>query len=147
MWGLVLLVGSAAACGGDPLGEPPPDRTPPPGSQQLGVFEGKVPCAECERTKVRLTLHHDAVSGAPTAYVLERIDVGHGNDRQIFRGTWATTVGSAADPNSTIVTLSNEPAELTHFQQVGQTLLLVLDDTLEPRVGNSVHSFTLSKTE
>jgi hypothetical protein len=127
---------------------PPPDRRPPPGSRMHGVFEAKVPCADCQLVKVRLTLHRDIADGLPTTYVLERIYVGKGNDRHTTRGQWSEATGARVDPEGFIVALDDAtPDEFRRFLAVGDDLLLMLDAELEPRVGDNVHSFTLSRTD
>lgn len=55
------------------------------------------------------------------------------------------SVGSGIDPQATVATLAG--SEFTHYQRVGENLLLILDGNLEPRVGNAAQSFTLSRTE
>ena len=87
------------------------------------------------------------MTNAPTAYVLQRIFVGKGNERHVTLGAWTTSVGSKVDPAATVATLAGSPGEFAHFQQVGANLRLMLDGNLEPRVGDAVHSFTLSRTE
>lgn len=145
----MLVVGCAA----DPATStshpvPPPNRAPPPGSSRVVVFEGKTPCGNCNRVKIRLTLHRDEVTGAPTEHILERIGVGLSDERHVTRGPWTLATGSAVDPGASIVNLAGDtPAEYAHYQRVGETLLLLLDDNLQPRVGNAEHSFTLSLTE
>lgn len=126
---------------------PPPSREPPSGSVRLGVFEGKVPCSDCNKVKVRLTLHRDAQTLAPTSYVLERINVGNDDARLITEGTWTTAVGSPVDERLAVAVLATAPPGFTRYLMLGANLLLVLDDKLEPRVGNALYSFTLSRTE
>lgn len=136
-----------ASC--DPSAEPViPDRSPPEGSVMHGVYEGKIPCEDCERVKVRLTLHRSADDGSPTSYLLERILVGKGDDRHVTQGEWSEDVGAPVDPDGAVYLLDSQtPDDFRRYLAVGDDLLLQLDAELEPRVGNSVHSFTLSRTE
>lgn len=137
------------ACDGDEtadMAELSDLRTPPPGSAQFGIFEGRVPCADCERLKLRLTLHKNAQDETPTTYVLERIYVGSGDTRHVTDGRWSVDV--ATGPDAVVYQLDGAtPVEFSRFLPVGHDLLLLLDDNGEPRVGNASHSFTLSRTE
>jgi hypothetical protein len=94
-----------------------------------------------------LTLHRSAQDDSPSAYLLERVEVGHGNDRLITRGTWTTGADTPAGSCNPVVQLDGSPDDFTRYLAVGANLLLMLDATLAPRVGNAVHSFTLSRTE
>ncbi len=94
-----------------------------------------------------LTLHRDAQTLAPTSYVLERINVGNDDARLITEGTWTTAVGSPVDERLAVAVLATAPPGFTRYLMLGANLLLVLDDKLEPRVGNALYSFTLSRTE
>jgi hypothetical protein len=135
------------ACAEEAPASPVPNLEPPAGSVRFGIFEGKVPCSGCERIKMRLTLHRDERDDSPTVYVLERIEVGHGNERLISRGTWTTAEGSPTAPCATVVTLDGSPDAFRRYLLLGTNLLLMLDQNLEPLVGNDVHSFTLSRTK
>lgn len=151
MFSLRILSVTAAlfisACDQDPE-VAVPDRSPPEGSVMYGAYEGKIPCTECERVKVRLTLHRDADDNSATTYVLERIFVGDGNDRLVTQGEWTEEVGAPVDPDGTVVLLDTQtPDDFRRYLAVGDDLLLLLDSQLEPLVGNSQHSFTLSRTE
>lgn len=125
----------------------PPDLTAPQGSELYGTFEGRVPCANCERIKVGLTLHRRVGDASPATYVLQQIFVGIGNERHVSKGTWTIIRGSAIDPDARVYLLdAHAPEEARRYMAVGDDLLLMLDDALVPRVGDAAHSFTLSRT-
>ena len=93
------MVGAVApvmvwACTGVPEVEPVVAtwRNPPPGSRTHGVFEGRVPCDDCERVKI-LTLHRDAKEDVPTTYVLGRVYVGQSDVHHGAEGDWEVTGG------------------------------------------------------
>jgi NlpE N-terminal domain len=140
---LALLL--CAACGPDFSARP--DTSPPAGSRLYGVFEGKTPCDDCERIKFALTLHVNDSTGAASTYVMERIDVGKGNDRTVTQGDWSRQVTIPLDPAAKYYALAGSPAELGRFWAIGDNLLLMLDEDLQPRVGNAEHSYTLSRTQ
>lgn len=121
---------------------------PPPGSILYGVFEGRIPCADCEKVKMGLTLHQNAKDHSPTTYVLQRVSVGKGNDVTVTEGKWKRIRGTKKDKKAVILRLEgNTPPEYSHFLAVGDDLLLLMDADLEPRVGDAGYSFTLSRTQ
>lgn len=138
---VVAGMGSGAACT-----EVAALPSPEPGAAVYGVFEGRVPCQDCERIKVRLTLFEDPASSDPAACTLERIHVGKGDDRTVDSGGWRTTIGAPTDSDATVVVLDPGPPEFARYQHVGPDILLILDGASQPRVGDASGSFTLSRT-
>ena len=142
-----IAAAALAACGSEAAGDLGALRSPPMGSGTFGVFEGKTPCSDCERIKVRLTLFARPDRGTPTGYLLERIYVGKGDERTVDEGGWQTTTGSPTDADAVVVILNpTAPQEFRRFQRVGDNILLMLDDRCLPRVGDAQHNFTLSRT-
>lgn len=116
-------------------------------SQPYGVFEGRIPCGDCERVKVRLTLHRNPANNAPTEYLLERIQVGKGNDRLVARGRWQVVDVPIPDRYGVAYRLDEEaPPDFGIYLPVGNDILLFLNPDMRPRVGDASHSFTLSRT-
>jgi hypothetical protein len=127
--------------------EPIPTLEARSDSQPYGVFEGRIPCGDCERIKVRLTLHRNPANNAATEYLLERIYVGKGNDRETTRGTWKTVDAPLPDRYGVAYRLDQtSPVDFSFYMPVGANLLLFLNEDLQPRVGDASHSFTLSRT-
>ena len=94
-----------------------------------------------------LTQFADSRTNTPTEYPLERIYVGKADDRTVNEGAWQTTLGAPTDADVVVVDLDpTARPELSRFQRVGNDILLILDDTDQPRVGDAQHSFTLSRT-
>lgn len=122
-------------------------RKPPSGTTLWGAFEGKVPCSGCERVKVAITLHQHSGSGEPASYVLELIHVGRGDERAISTGSWTRSAPfpSAAGPTAIVRLDASAPALQRTYLAVGQNILLMLDERLEPQVGDPQHGFTLSR--
>lgn len=113
----------------------------------FGVFEGRVPCADCERVKVRLVLRRDPETNAPTTYVLERINVGQGNARHTTTGRWTITRGAKGNPRAAVYRLGAQaPAGFRLYQVADDNILLLLDDGMRLKVGDAGHSYTLSRT-
>ena len=115
-------------------------------------FENHVPCtiddppaADCQRVKFGLVLYRDAESNEPTTYVMSRIRVGVGNDRQVNEGTWSIGQGTALDPEATVYRLdTGAPEGLDVYWPIGDDILFVLDEELMPRVGDAAHGYALN---
>lgn len=112
----------------------------------FGVFEGRTPCPDCERTKVRLILYQNPTTKAPTTYVLERIYVGKDNIRHITKGDWAITRGTKEDSKAMVYQLNTDLEGFGLYQAADKNILLFLEDDLSLKVGTPGHSYTLSKT-
>ena len=130
-----------------------PSSTDPPVAVEtgdptlLGVFEGRVPCTDCERVKVRLTLFQDAATREPTTYVLELIHVGLGDERQTTEGPWTITHGTATDDEAIVYGLGGDATDgYRQFQVADENILLFRGGDGSLTVGDASHSFTLSRT-
>src|SRR5688500_6783993 len=111
------------------------------GGSLVGVFEGKVPCDDCERVKNAVALFQEPSTRAPTTYLLREIFVGKGDAIYDSRGTWKTAAGTAADPGATVLVLEPEAGGAArYYQRVDENILLELDEQKRPRVGNASHS-------
>jgi hypothetical protein len=111
----------------------------------LGVFEGKIPCDDCERIKVRLSLYVKENNSA--GYTLERIYVGKGDDRTTNSGNWTISQGIKVNPNALVYILdSNSPTDFRYYYAVDDNLLLMLNGTMDLKVGDASGSYTLSRT-
>lgn len=120
-----------------------PDFIPP--DSLIGVFEGKIHCADCQQTKVRLTLYLN--KDKSPGYLLERVYVGKGNDVTKTSGSWTVSKGINIDPDAVVYQLDgNSPAEFGSYYAVDNNLLLFLDENKNLRVGDAAHSYTLSRT-
>jgi hypothetical protein len=147
-WLLTATALTLVACTGDPPPPPLPPITPPAGSELYGVFEGRTPCEGCDRVKLWLVLHRSAQDRSPTAYMLGRIYVGQGNDRHLTEGRWTSITGTPSDPAAVLYRLDDAaPGEYARYLAIGPNILLLLDQNLEPRVGDASHSFALSRTQ
>ena len=115
-------------------------------------FENHVPCAiddppaeNCQRVKFGLVLYRDPESNEPTTYVMSRVRVGVGNDRQVNEGTWSIGQGTALDPEATVYQLdTGAPDGLDVYWPIGDDILFVLDEQLMPRVGDAAYGYALN---
>jgi hypothetical protein len=117
------------------------------GDSIFAVFESRIPCADCEVIKFGLALYWDRETKTPTTYEMARVYVGKGNDRTVNKGTWIITSGTKLDPQTAVYQLdSNAPQEFRSFWAIGQDILFILDQNMNPRVGNAAWGYALNKT-
>ena len=144
--GVMLTAVFTSACGSQDAA-PPPSPTTIPEAALVGVFEGRFPCADCERLKTSLTLLQDPTSNVPTTYERREVFVGRDNTVHDTRGAWRIRRGASTDADAIVLELDPDESEsLVHYLKVDENILLLLDEQLRPRVGNASHSFTLSRT-
>ena len=136
----------------------PPTRPPlppvPAGASEFGLFDGRTPCHElvveltkfpvssgCLKIKLRLTLYQDAITGAPSTYLL----MGTSTYRE---GTWEVTQGMEGDAEAVIYQLHLEEGQPpVAFLHVDENHLFTLDRDMHLLVGNELFSYTLSRAE
>jgi hypothetical protein len=112
------------------------------------VYEGRIPCVvpveTCEKIKIGLTLYHDPKTGIPTTFWLGYVGT-LGNDRVIEQGEWSIKHGVPGYPEAEVIALdSNATLELRYYWQVNEDILLLLDNGLNPRVGDTAWGYMLS---
>ena len=119
-----------------------------------GVFEGRTPCREvagrlnpfrigsdCMKLKWKLTLHQDAVTGAPTRYVLE----GTAYRSAPRMGTWAV-LRKRSDPGRIVYVLDpGDTQRSLSFVRADHNILLFAGEDGSPLVGDGYFSYTLNR--
>ena len=124
------------------------------GPSVFGVFEGRTPChgisgelkmaqhAGCTKAKWRVTLFQNPETGVPTTYKIE----GTLFRRTLREGSWATSRGTANNPNATVYALNGTDSQPALFLLKGDdNVLFFLNGTREPMVGNAEFSYTLNR--
>jgi hypothetical protein len=127
--------------------EPPYPEVNADGDPILAVFEGRIPCnvANCEKLKVGLVLYQHRKAKSPTTYWLGIIGAS-GNDRIVTQGTWTIRHGVKEYPEAVVWELdSNTPLDLRFYWHVNENILLLLDQSMSPKVGNAAWGFMLSR--
>jgi hypothetical protein len=128
--------------------DPPYPQINASGDPILAVFEGRIPCAadNCELRKVGLVLYADSAMKAPSTYWLGIVGVGAGNDRIVFQGAWTIRKGVAEFPGAVVYELdASAPYDLRRHWRVSEDVLLPLDASMRPLVGNSAWGYMLSR--
>jgi hypothetical protein len=127
--------------------DPPYPQVNAGGDPILAVFEGRTPCpvVNCEKLKVGLVLYHDRKESSATTYWLGIIGT-HGNDRVVTSGTWAIRRGVENYPDAVVYELdANAALDLRYYWRVNDDILLLLDRSMHPKVGNSAWGYMLSR--
>jgi hypothetical protein len=128
--------------------DPPYPETNIAGDPIFVVFEGRVPCTlqDCTVVKVQLVLYQNRETGAPATYWLGLVRVGLGNERMVTQGTWAIQRGVNEYSEGVVYKLdSNTDAAFQYYWRVSDSILLMLDENLNPKTGNAAWSYTLSR--
>jgi hypothetical protein len=124
------------------------------GDPAMADFENHIPCVDienksienCDRIKFGIVLYHDPQTKAPTTYIISRVHVGVNSERTVNKGTWTTTRGNALDPNAVVYKLdSNAPEEFRNFWALGEDILFILNQEMQPRVGDAAYGYALNR--
>jgi hypothetical protein len=116
------------------------------GDGVFAVFESRIPCDDCEKIKFALALYMDSETKMPTTYQMARVYVAKGNDRTINTGTWTITHGTSLNSQAVVYRLdTNAPQEFQFFWAIGEDILFILDQEMNPRVGTAGYSYALNR--
>jgi hypothetical protein len=127
---------------------PPYPEVDAGGNPIQAVYEGRIPCVlkNCEKMKIALVLYHDRSSRAPTTYWFGSVAVSDDDDRVVTQGRWAERRGVKGYPDAVVYELdSNTPVELRYFWRVNEDIVLPLDQSMGPKVGNASWGYMLSR--
>ncbi|HTC21755.1 MAG TPA: copper resistance protein NlpE [bacterium] len=112
----------------------------------LGVFEGRLPCADCPGIDTRLTLTQEG----------KYVDIGHFTLKQTYldrsvqplesRGEWTVIKGTAQDDNAVVYELRPGPSKrILYFLKMGDRKVKLLDkdgNEIDPQL-----DFSLSRVQ
>lgn len=117
------------------------------GDSILGVFEGRTPCADCEKIKMALALYENQETKEPSTYWLARVYGGTSDERVVTEGTWARRRGTKEYPDAVVYELdSSTPEDLRLYWRVNEKILLPLDRDENLKAGNASWGYMLSRT-
>lgn len=118
------------------------------GQSVIAVYENRIPCADCERTKVAVVLYGSSQPWQPQSYHLAQVFVGKSDDRLEKFGSLVQKTGTGLDPQATYLQFDEQaPPELKYFWVIGENLLFILDQHLMPQVGDASHGYVLNRTK
>lgn len=143
---IFIILGLAlSGCGTTPISKADGPR---PGKKEilLGIFEGKLPCADCPGIQTRLTLTQEG----------KFIDIGHFTLKETYlersvkpletKGEWTVIKGTLQDDNAVVYELTPDNSkQLRYFLKTDDTGVKQLD-----KDGNEIDSkldFTLKKVK
>ncbi len=91
----------------------------------LGVFEGTLPCADCDGIRTELTLFLQ-----PDTYLLRETYLGGSNAGKTVtsEGSWQAALGLEGEPDATVIQLDpGKPESMRSFREAGGDRLELLD--------------------
>jgi len=107
-----------------------------PDSNSVLVFEGTLPCADCNGIKTTLTLYHNKIKNQ-TTYKLREVYLYQNNDKTFDTyGNWNALKGTQQDPNAIVYQLAvqNEDPEdpdVINYLVVDKRTLMLIDDEMK----------------
>jgi copper homeostasis protein (lipoprotein) len=110
------------------------------------IYEGTLPCADCEGLKTVLTLYSDARTKAPKSYKLSETYLTNrpGKHTMVTLGQWTILRGTPTNPDATVYQLNpDKPGSPRSFLVVGDNQLKQLGQDLQEIQSNL--NFTLTK--
>jgi hypothetical protein len=135
------------------LRQAPPAFAPPypsldaNGAPVMGVFEGRTPCADCEKIKMALALYENRETKEPSTYWLARVYGGKSDDRVVTEGTWSKRRGTREYPDAVVYELdSSTPEDLRRYWRISEEIMLPLDRDMNLKAGNASWGYMLSRT-
>lgn len=121
-------------------GEPDATRT------FIGVFEGVLPCADCEGIKTELTLYQDVANADNNSYILKETYLGINTGDTTFtsKGKWDVLKGIKTDKEASVFFLNyDRPDESIYYLKEDEATIVMLDKE-QNRIQSSLN-YTLKK--
>lgn len=112
----------------------------------VGVFEGVLPCADCEGIRTELTLYQDVANADNNSYILKETYLGVNTGDTIFtsKGKWDVLKGTKADAGASVFFLNyDKPDESKYYLKEDDTTIVMLDK--EQNKINTRLNYTLRK--
>jgi uncharacterized lipoprotein NlpE involved in copper resistance len=112
------------------------------------IYEGTLPCADCEGINTTLTLFQNTLKKQYT-FILQEKYLGQGNDKTFeTTGKWSALKGTQQDPNAIVYQLSvqnddPEDSDVINYLVVDKNTVKLIDD--EMNEFESKLNYTLSR--
>jgi copper homeostasis protein (lipoprotein) len=142
----VLVLGHVAIALSTAQYQGTPSKSNQDGATVSEVYEGTLPCADCEGLKTILTLYSDAKTKAPKSYKLSETYLTNraGKHNFVTLGQWTILRGTPTNPDATLYQLNPEKSGSPRsFLVVGDNQLKQLGQDLQEIQSNL--NFTLTK--
>ncbi|MCO5240253.1 MAG: copper resistance protein NlpE [Chitinophagaceae bacterium] len=132
----------------DPVSEVKTGMTgePDAGSSLLSVFEGVLPCADCEGIRMELTLYQDIANADNNNYILKETYLGVNTADTVFtsKGSWGIIKGIKTDKEASVFVLNyDSPDESRYFLKENDSTIVMLDQ--DQNKINSALNYSLHK--
>jgi copper homeostasis protein (lipoprotein) len=107
-----------------------------PDTNSIIVFEGTLPCADCDGIKTTLTLYHNKIKNQ-TTYKLREVYLYPNNDKTFDTyGNWNALKGTQQDPNAIVYQLAvqnedPEDSDVINYLVVDKKTLMLIDDEMK----------------
>lgn len=121
------------------------------GDPILGVFGGRIPCQANSDDQIKLTLvlYRNREARSAGSYWMGTVDlceIRHSDTPVETQGSWQLRQGAKDYPGAIVYELdTNARSDLRRFWQINDNILLPLDDSLSPKVGNAAWGYMLSR--
>ncbi len=112
----------------------------------VGVFEGVLPCADCEGIRTELTLYQDVANADNNNYILKEtyLGVNTGDTTFTSKGRWDIVKGIKTDKDASVFFLNyDRPDEPKYFLKQDDSTIVMLDK--EQNKIDSLLNYTLRK--
>ena len=112
----------------------------------IGVYEGVLPCADCEGIKTELTLFQDVANAENNSYILKEtyLGVNTGDTTFISKGKWDILKGIKTDKEAAVFFLNyDRPDESKYYLKEDEATIVMLDKE-QNRIQSSLN-YTLKK--
>ena len=122
-----------------------------PDTNSVIVFEGTLPCADCQGIKTKLILYQNKIKNQYSTYKLQEIYLGQGNDKTFETvGKWSALKGTIQDPKAIIYQLAvqnddPEDSDVINYLVVDKNTIKLIDD--EMNEFDSKSDYTLTKKQ
>ena len=116
-------------------------------NNSIVIYEGTLPCADCEGIKTKLTLYQNKSKNQYT-YKLQEVYLGQGNDKTFETyGKWNALKGTQQDPNAIVFQLSvqnddPEDGDVVNYLVVDKNTIKQIDDEMNEFESKSNYSLT-----
>ncbi|MDP4240723.1 MAG: copper resistance protein NlpE [Bacteroidota bacterium] len=117
------------------------------GGSSVSVYEGTLPCSDCQGIKTTLTLYQNKAKKQNT-YKLQEIYIGQNDDKAFETdGTWVAVKGTKEDPNAIVYQLSvqnedPEDSDVINYLVVDKNTIKLLDEEMNQYESKANYNLT-----
>lgn len=121
------------------------------GDTVYAVYENKLPCFDkgCTKLKFALAIYQNSQTKLPSTYMMARVYVAKDENGRITNsGNISISKSTISDAIITVYNLTTgAPDDFKHFWKINDSLIFILDNNLQPRVGDASYGYVLNRTK